>query len=134
MFLQKERMEMSMRITDLLDAKSISLNLSPKSKSEALDMAVDLMVKSGKINAAANAPARTPQTAAGLFSAIKASITKTGSDHINTPIIISFKIFFASRIFLFFYLFLSLFQLASIFIIIFINTLYCKTFVSHIYI
>ena len=39
-----------MRITDLLDAKSISLNLSPKSKSEALDMAVDLMVKSGKIN------------------------------------------------------------------------------------
>lgn len=50
MFLQKERMEMSMRITDLLDAKSISLNLSPKSKSEALDMAVDLMVKSGKIN------------------------------------------------------------------------------------
>ena len=34
-----------MRITDLLDAKSISLNLSPKSKSEALDMAVDLMVK-----------------------------------------------------------------------------------------
>ena len=41
---------MSMRITDLLDAKSISLNLSPKSKSEALDMAVDLMVKSGKIN------------------------------------------------------------------------------------
>lgn len=38
-----------MRITDLLDAKSISLNLSPKSKSEALDMAVDLMVKSGKI-------------------------------------------------------------------------------------
>ena len=39
-----------MRITDLLDARSISLELSPKSKSEALDMAVDLMAKSGKIN------------------------------------------------------------------------------------
>ena len=31
---------MSMRITDLLDVKSISLDLAPKSKSEALDMAV----------------------------------------------------------------------------------------------
>ena len=39
-----------MRITDLLDVKSISLDLAPKSKSEALDMAIDLMVKSGKIN------------------------------------------------------------------------------------
>ena len=39
-----------MRITDLLDVKSISLDLAPKSKSEALDMAVELMVKSGKIN------------------------------------------------------------------------------------
>ena len=39
-----------MRITDLLDARSISLNASPKSKSEALDQIVDLMVKSEKIN------------------------------------------------------------------------------------
>ena len=39
-----------MRITDLLDARSISLEASPKSKSEALDQIVDLMVKSGKIN------------------------------------------------------------------------------------
>ena len=39
-----------MRITDLLDAKSISLDLAPESKSEALDMAIDLMAKSGKIN------------------------------------------------------------------------------------
>ena len=39
-----------MRITDLLDVKSISLDLAPGSKSEALDMAIDLMVKSGKIN------------------------------------------------------------------------------------
>ena len=37
-----------MRITDLLDVKSISLDLAPGSKSEAL--AIDLMVKSGKIN------------------------------------------------------------------------------------
>ncbi len=39
-----------MRITDLLDARSISLTSSPKTKSEALDQAVALMVKSGKIN------------------------------------------------------------------------------------
>ena len=39
-----------MRITDLLDKRSISLTASPKSKSEALDQAVELMVKSGKIN------------------------------------------------------------------------------------
>ena len=34
-----------MRITDLLDKRSISLDAAPKTKSEALDMAVDLMVK-----------------------------------------------------------------------------------------
>ena len=39
-----------MRITDLLDARSILLNASPKSKNEALDQIVDLMVKSEKIN------------------------------------------------------------------------------------
>ena len=39
-----------MRITDLLDARSISLDCSPKTKQEALDTAVALMVKSGKIN------------------------------------------------------------------------------------
>ena len=37
-----------MRITDLLDKRSISLDAAPKTKSEALDMAVDLMVKSEK--------------------------------------------------------------------------------------
>ncbi len=42
--------EVLMRITDLLDKRSISLTASPKSKSEALDQAVELMVKSGKIN------------------------------------------------------------------------------------
>ena len=39
-----------MRITYLLDARSILLDASPKSKSEALDQIVDLMVKSEKIN------------------------------------------------------------------------------------
>lgn len=39
-----------MRITDLLDVRSISLDVAPKSKQEAIDAAVALMVKSGKIN------------------------------------------------------------------------------------
>ena len=39
-----------MRITDLLDKRSISLDAAPKTNSEALDMAVDLMVKSEKIS------------------------------------------------------------------------------------
>ena len=39
-----------MRITDLLDKQSISLNGAPKDKKEALDQVVDRMAKSGKIN------------------------------------------------------------------------------------
>ena len=39
-----------MRITDLLDKRSISLNAAPRSKNEALDQIVALMTKSGKIN------------------------------------------------------------------------------------
>ena len=40
-----------MRITDLLDKQSISLNGAPKDKKEALgSQVVDLMAKSGKIN------------------------------------------------------------------------------------
>ena len=38
-----------MRITELLDKRSISLTAAPASKIEALDMAVDLMAASGKI-------------------------------------------------------------------------------------
>lgn len=38
-----------MRITDLLDERSIDLNARPKSKNEALDQAVELMAKSGKV-------------------------------------------------------------------------------------
>lgn len=39
-----------MRIIDLLDAKSIKLDAKVQTKQETLDMAVDLMAKSGKIN------------------------------------------------------------------------------------
>lgn len=39
-----------MRITDLLDARSIRLNAAPANKKEALDQVIDLMLKSGKIN------------------------------------------------------------------------------------
>lgn len=39
-----------MRITDLLDVRSVSLDAAPKSKQKAIDAAVALMVKSGKIN------------------------------------------------------------------------------------
>ncbi len=39
-----------MRITDLMDVRSISLSAAPKSKNEALDQIVDLMTESGKIN------------------------------------------------------------------------------------
>lgn len=39
-----------MRITDLLDINSISLDAAPKNKNETLDQAVALMVKSGRIN------------------------------------------------------------------------------------
>lgn len=39
-----------MRITDLLDKRSISLSASPKTKGEALDQLVDLMCASGKID------------------------------------------------------------------------------------
>ena len=49
MVIKKGRFK-KMRITDLLDERSISLTGTPKTKSEALDQIVDLMVKSGKIN------------------------------------------------------------------------------------
>ena len=39
-----------MRITELLDKRSISLDGAPKTKNEALDQVVALMVNSGKIN------------------------------------------------------------------------------------
>lgn len=38
-----------MRITDLLDVRSIALDSAPKNKNEAIDQIVELMVKSGRI-------------------------------------------------------------------------------------
>ena len=38
-----------MRITDLMDVRSISLDAKVADKSEALDAIIDLMAKSGKI-------------------------------------------------------------------------------------
>lgn len=38
-----------MRIIDLLDERSISLDAAPTSKNEALDMVIELMIKNGKI-------------------------------------------------------------------------------------
>ena len=38
-----------MRITDLLDVRSISLNAAPADKSQTLDAAVALMTKRGSI-------------------------------------------------------------------------------------
>ena len=46
----KERMGFNMRITDLLDKRSISLNAAPADKKETLDLAVELMAKSGKLS------------------------------------------------------------------------------------
>ena len=46
----KERMGYNMRITDLLDKNSISLNAAPADKKETLDLAVELMAKSGKLS------------------------------------------------------------------------------------
>ena len=46
----KERMVYNMRITDLLDKRSISLNAAPADKKETLDLAVELMAKSGKLS------------------------------------------------------------------------------------
>lgn len=40
----------NMRITDLLDKNSISLNASPADKKETLDLVVELMAKSGKLS------------------------------------------------------------------------------------
>lgn len=46
----KERMGYNMRITDLLDKRSISMNAAPADKKETLDLAVELMAKSGKLS------------------------------------------------------------------------------------
>ena len=42
--------EIIMKITELLDKRSISLDAAPASKSEALDLAVELMAAGGKLS------------------------------------------------------------------------------------
>ena len=46
----KERMGYNMRITDLLDKRSISLDAAPADKKATLDLAVELMANSGKLS------------------------------------------------------------------------------------
>ena len=76
-----------MRITDLLDKRSINLNASPKSKNEALDMAVSLMAKSGKINDVESyrrkAYAREEESTTGVGEGI--AIPHGKCDAVNAP-------------------------------------------------
>ena len=76
-----------MRITDLLDARSVSLTSSPKTKSEALDQAVALMTKSGKINDEeayrSQVYAREEESTTGIGEGI--AIPHCKSDAVNAP-------------------------------------------------
>lgn len=76
-----------MRITDLLDRRSISLDSTPKSKSEALDAIVDLMVKSGKIDDReayrAQVYAREEENTTGIGEGI--AIPHGKCDAVNAP-------------------------------------------------
>ena len=76
-----------MRITDLLDARSVSLTSSPKTKSEALDQAVALMTKSGKINDEeayrSQVYAREEESTTGIGEGI--AIPHAQSDAVNAP-------------------------------------------------
>ncbi len=76
-----------MRITDLLDRRSISLDGTPKSKSEALDAIVDLMVESGKINDRegyrAQVYAREEESTTGIGEGI--AIPHGKCDAVNEP-------------------------------------------------
>ena len=66
-----------MRITDLLNKESILLGGAPKSKSEAIDMLVELQAKGGNISDKA-----TQQLA--LEAARKAKFTEGDHDQIGT--------------------------------------------------
>lgn len=76
-----------MRITDLLDKRSISLDAAPKSKPEALDMAVALMEKSGKIGDAQayrrQVYAREDESTTGIGEGI--AIPHGKCDAVNAP-------------------------------------------------
>lgn len=76
-----------MRIVDLLDARSIELNAAPKTKSEALDQAVALMTKSGKIENEeaykAQVYAREEESTTGIGEGI--AIPHGKCDAVNKP-------------------------------------------------
>lgn len=76
-----------MRITDLLDIRSIALDAAPKSKQETLDAAVALMVKSGKITDedayCAQVYAREEESTTGIGEGI--AIPHGKCDAVNKP-------------------------------------------------
>ena len=76
-----------MRITELLDIRSIALDAAPKSKQETLDAAVALMVKSGKITDEdayrAQVYAREEESTTGIGEGIAIPHAKT--DAVSAP-------------------------------------------------
>ena len=83
----KERMGYNMRITDLLDKRSISLNAAPADKKETLDLAVELMAKSGKLSDVeqyrAQVYAREEESTTGIGEGI--AIPHGKCDAVKTP-------------------------------------------------
>ena len=76
-----------MRITDLLDKRSISLDAAPADKKATLDMAVELMAKSGKLmdveQYRAQVYAREEESTTGIGEGI--AIPHGKCDAVNTP-------------------------------------------------
>ena len=77
----------NMRITDLLDKRSISLNAAPADKKETLDLAVELMAKSGKLadveKYRAQVYAREEESTTGIGEGI--AIPHGKCDAVKTP-------------------------------------------------
>ena len=77
----------NMRITDLLDKNSISLNAAPADKKETLDLAVELMAKSGKLSDVekyrAQVYAREEESTTGIGEGI--AIPHGKCDAVKTP-------------------------------------------------
>ena len=76
-----------MRITDLLDKRSISLDAAPADKKATLDMAVELMAKSGKLmdveQYRAQVYAREEESTTGIGEGI--AIPHGKCDAVKTP-------------------------------------------------
>ena len=76
-----------MRITELLDKRSIRIDGAPKSKNEALDQMVELMAKSGKINDEeayrSQVYAREEESTTGIGEGI--AIPHAQSEAVNAP-------------------------------------------------